>query len=296
MLQPIRSEFNANFTEERYAELKRRLDEGSRTKVEFQVCETPCFLPASLLEEMSDAGVELTRQLLENPEYMRLSGVAIPEKYRVPRESAQPHFMTVDFGVVRGEGGRLQPKLVEMQAFPSIFGYQDLLGREYVEVYGLGDGWKWHLGGHDEASYWSLLREVIVGDHDPKHVVLAEVQPEQQKTRPDFMVYENRLGITTVDIAKLEKRGNKLYYERGAGEWTEIRRIFNRAIVDEIERKQIKLNFAYSDDLDVEWAGHPNWFFRISKFSLPYLDHPSVPAAVFLHDWLAGRGIVARFC
>ena len=28
---------------------------------------------------------------------------------------------------------------------------------------------------------------------------------------------------------------------------------------------------AMSSDIDVEWAGHPNWFFRISKFILPYL-------------------------
>ena len=290
MLQPIRSEFNANFTEERYALLKKRLDETCRTHVEFQVCETPCFLPASLLDEMAAVGVELTRQLLENPEYVRASGKAVPEQYRMQDVSVQPHFMTVDFGVVRREDGSLEPKLVEMQAFPSMFGYQDVLGRKYAEVYGLGDGWKWHLGGHDEESYWNLLQQVIVGGHDPRQVVLAEVEPEQQKTRADFMVYEDRLGIVTVDIATLRKHGKKLLYRDADGNWIEIRRIFNRAIVDEIDRKQIKLQFDYRDDLDVEWAGHPNWFFRISKFSLPYLTHPSVPAAVFLHDWYAGKG------
>lgn len=290
MLQPIRSEFNANFTESKYEQLKRRLDKLCRTHIEFQICETPCFLPASLLEDMSVAGAELTHQLLGNTEYMRRSAEAIPAKYRMAGESPQPHFMTVDFGVVRNASGDLRPKLVEMQAFPSIFGYQDLLGREYAEVYGLGKEWKWHLGGHDETSYWNLLRQVIVGEHDPKHVVLMEVEPESQKTRPDFMVYEDRLGIATVDIAKLRKQGRKLLYEGAGGEWIEIRRIFNRAIVDEIERKQIGLSFNYTDDLDVEWAGHPNWFFRVSKFSLPYLDHPSVPFAVFLDDWFAGKG------
>ena len=290
MLQPIRAEFNRNFTEEQYGLLKQRLDETCRTHVEFQISETPCFVPGSLLEEMAAAGVELTRQLLHNSEYMRLSGEAIPAQYHMRGEPVQPHFMTVDFGVVRGADGALQPKLVEMQAFPSVFGYQDVLGREYVETYGLGNGWKYYLGGHDEESYWKLLRRVIVGGHDPKHVVLAEVEPEQQKTRPDFMVYEDRLGIVTVDIAKLRKNGKKLLYQDAQGAWVEIRRIFNRAIVDEIERKQIKLHFDYTDDLDVEWAGHPNWFFRISKFSLPYLDHVSVPAAVFLHDWFAGQG------
>ena len=290
MLQPARSAFNASFTEEKYAQLRQRVEKRCREQVDFQICETPCFLPLSLLEEMAADGIEMTRQLLGNPEYMRVSGEAIPTQYRVGGESKQPHFMTVDFGLVRGADGGLEPKLVEMQAFPSLFGYQDVLSREYVETYGLGSSWKWHLGSHDEQSYWILQRRVTVGGHDPKHVGLAEVEAEQQKTRSDFTVYEDRLGIVTVDLAKLRKQGNKLLYADAEGKWVEIRRIFNRAIVDEIERKQIKLNFAYTDDLDVEWAGHPNWFFRISKFSLPYLDHPSVPAAVFLHDWFAGRG------
>jgi hypothetical protein len=60
--------------------------------------------------------------------------------------------------------------------------------------------------------------------------------------------------------------------------------------VDELERKQIELPFDYRDDLEIEWAGHPNWYFRVSKFSLPHLQHPAVPAAVFLDDWFAGKG------
>jgi hypothetical protein len=117
-------------------------------------------------------------------------------------------------------------------------------------------------------------------------VVLAEVEPDTQKTRPDFNVYEDRLGIATVDIAKLKRQGNRLFYERD-GRLVPIERIYNRAIVDEIERKRIELPFDYRDPLEVEWAGHPNWYFRISKFSLPWLDHPSVPTAVFLEDWFA---------
>ncbi len=53
-------------------------------------------------------------------------------------------------------------------------------------------------------------------------------------------------------------------------------------IPDELERKRIQLPFGYGDDLDVEWAGHPAWYFRISKFSIPFLRHPSVPETRFL--------------
>jgi hypothetical protein len=194
--------------------------------------------------------------------------------------------MTVDFGLVRNPDGSLTPKLVELQAFPSIFGYQDLLSHQYIETFNLDPNLTCYLADLNEKTYWQLLRDVIVGNHDPENVVLLDIDPDHQKTLPDFHVYEDKLHIATVDIAKLCKHGNRLFYQR-AGREIPIHRIYNRAIVDELERKNIQLPFDYRDSLDVEWAGHPNWYFRISKFSLPYLNHPSVPKAVFLNDWFA---------
>lgn len=289
MLQPFRRKFNESFTQEKYQRLLRSVDDSTRTHVEFRVAETPCFFPKELLDEMAATGAELTHRLVGSAEYMAATAAAVPEKYRLGNDNPQPNFMTVDFGLVRAADGSLKPKLVEMQAFPSVFGYQDVLAKAYVETYGLSKDLKWLLGGHDEESCWKLLRKVIVGEHAVENVVLLEVDPERQKTLPDFHVYEDRLGIEKVDIARLKKDGKRLFYEKD-GRWIAIERIFNRAIVDEIERKRIVLPFDYRDELDVEWAGHPNWYFRISKFSLPYLDHPAVPKAVFLDEWFAGRG------
>ncbi|AEU37077.1 hypothetical protein [Granulicella mallensis] len=291
MIEPFRSDFNARFTQAKYAELLQRLNERTQTQIEFRVAETPCFFSSELMERMVHAGVELTSQLLGNVHYMRDSAATVPAAYRVPHEDAHPHFMAVDFGLVRDEWGRMQPKLVEMQAFPSLFGYQAELSRAYIEVYGLDRELRYFLGGLDETGYWSLLREVIVGRHDPRNVVLAEIAPEIQKTLPDFRVHEQRLGIKTVDVAKLIKQGKKLFYrEESTGQLVPIHRIYNRVIVDELERKGIVLPFDYRDELEVEWAGHPNWYFRVSKFSLPHLDHPTVPPAIFLDDWYAGVG------
>jgi hypothetical protein len=290
MLQPFRRRFNEEqYTSARYAQLKAELDRETRTRIEFRICETPTFFPKALLEEMSESGRELTHQLIDSPEYMRRSDAAIPEKYRVPNDNPRPNFMTVDFGLVRGAGGELKPKLVELQAFPSIFGYQDCLSEAYRRVYGLDDSLVGRLGDVTREQYWELLRQTIVGDHAPENVVLTEVEPETQKTLPDFHVYEDRLGIATVDIAQLKKEGNRLFYIKG-GRSIPIERIYNRAIVDEVERKGVTPAFDYRDELQVEWAGQPNWYFRVSKFSLPYLQHESVPAAVFLDDWFAGRG------
>ncbi len=290
MLQPYRDRFNERFTSTQYADLLSRLDRLTRSSIQFRVAETPCFFSPALMNELVATGAELTHQLLDNPAYMQASSETIPSRYRVPNENPRPNFMTVDFGLVRNSDGSLSPKLVELQAFPSIFGYQDILSRQYIEAYGLDPNLTWYLGGLNESTYWQLLREVIVGGHDPENVVLLEIDPDHQKTLPDFHVYEDRLNITTVDIAKLRKQGTRLFYQRNGRE-VPIHRIYNRAIVDELERKNTQLPFDYRDDLDVEWAGHPNWYFRISKFSLPYLNHPSVPKAVFLDDWFAHRGL-----
>src|ERR1700756_931754 len=150
------------------------------------------------------------------------------------------------------------------------------------------------MGGHTESSFWKLMERVIVHRHDPENVVLTEVEPRKQKTLPDFLVTAERLGIEIVDIAELVAdvrpgKQTRLYYRNGK-KLIPIRRIYNRAIVDELIREQIELPFDYRESFDVEWAGHPNWYFHISKFSIPYLDHPAVPAAVFLDDWFVGKG------
>ena len=110
-----------------------------------------------------------------------------------------------------------------------------------------------------------------------------EIDPRRQKTWPDFAVTEAAWGVRAVDTAEVERDGRQLFYRRD-GKRTRIRRVYNRVIPDELERKGITLPFDYRDDLDVEWAGHPAWYFRISKFSIPFLDDPSVPRTRFLHE------------
>jgi len=293
MIPSLRKPFNANFTAEKYQALLRRIDDACGTHVQFRLSETPCFFPKSLLDRMAEDGKELIRQLVENPEYLARSNASIPDEFRVPNEPAHPMFVQVDFGLVRDAAGKLQPKLVELQAFPSLYAYQAMLSRSYIDVYGLERGMgsgaraagaaplNYFLSGLDEKSYRELLRSAIVGQHDPENVVLMEIHPEEQKTLPDFLLTEKMLGVRTVDIEAIKREGSRLYYERRGGR-VEIRRIYNRAIVDEIQRKGIRLGFDWRDDLDVEWAGHPNWYFRISKFSIPYLKHESVPKTWFL--------------
>jgi hypothetical protein len=283
MIPSLRTQFNNSFTPEKYQTFLRRIDDACGTHVQFRLSETPCFFPQELLGRMARDGEELIRQLVDNPEYRAKSDQAVPAEFKAPNEPSHPMFVQVDFGLVRDAHGTLQPKLVELQAFPSLYAYQGPLAEAYLDVYGLAASGKlkYFLSGLETNSYRELLRRAIVGTHDPENVILMEIHPREQKTLPDFRLTEKMLGVRAVDIVDLRKEGSRLYYEED-GRRVPIRRIYNRTIVDELERKQVTLGFDWRDDLDVEWAGHPNWYFRISKFSIPYLKHASVPKTWFL--------------
>jgi hypothetical protein len=281
MIPSYREEFNSRFTPEKYERLQREMTSRCGMEVPFALCETPCFFPDSIVQHMVGDGKTLILQLVENQDYRTHSEASIPAQFRVPDESPHPMFIQVDFGLVRDSKGDLQPKLVELQAFPSLYAYQPVLAQAYIDVFELDANLRYFLGGLDSISYTRLLKDAIVAGHDPANVVLMEVHPDEQKTRPDFLLTDKLLGIRTVCITKIRKQGHRLFCE-DQGKQVPIKRIYNRTIVDELERKGINPPFDFRDDLDVEWAGHPNWYFRISKYSIPYLKHPSVPRTWFL--------------
>ncbi len=279
MIPSHRQWFNRNYSPEKFGRFLALLEQQCGEPVQFRHSETPVFLPASLIQRMARYGREMVDQLMANPRYAEASRAEIPAAYCVPNEDPRPLFVQADFGLdANGD-----PKLVEIQGFPTLYAYQPLMAASYRQAYGLDDRLTGLPDGLDAATYEQLLRQAIVADHDPVHVVLAEIDPSHQKTRHDFLLTERLFGVRTVDISTLRKRGNRLFYLRDGVE-TPVHRIYNRAIVDELVRKHVPLDFDFRDELDIEWAGHPNWFFRISKFSLPYLRHPAVPWTDFLSN------------
>ena len=298
MIPELRNRFNQRFTAERYIALLGLLNTRCRTKVEFRVAETPIFVRESILDEMAAAGAELARSLMADVDYLSAARQAIPQGYCVANETAHPHFLTADFALVRGANGNLEPRLVEIQAFPSVFGYQAVLNAAYREIFDLPESLGGYLSGLNEASYWELLAHTVLGGKDPENVVLMDVDPRHQKTRPDFEITAKRLGIAVVDIQRIESAGNKLCYRNTSGRVVPIHRIYNRSIADELISRQVHLQFDLTHPWEVEWAGHPNWYFLISKFSLPWLSRPAagfkvVPPAAFLGNFLAGPGHAA---
>jgi len=283
MLPSYRQAFNAAWTAAGHQRLLDTLARACGGPLSFAVSETPCFFERGFIDGLANTGVELVQQLDSNMTALAAANQAVPERFAGPNEDPVPRFLAVDFGLIRTPDGRIEPRLVELQAFPSLFGLQRLLAETYRGTYGLPASLDSYLGGLDATSYDALVGSAILGGHDPAEVVLMEIEPRKQKTWPDFAVTEQVWGVRAVDTSEVRREGRQLFYDRD-GRRVRIRRIYNRVIPEELDRRGIELSFDYRDDLDVEWAGHPAWYFRISKFSIPWLKHACVPRTWFLHD------------
>jgi hypothetical protein len=277
VIPELRQRFNAEFSVEKYATFLNLVETGCGMPAPFRHCETPCFFPAELLTKMAEYGREMLVSLVGDDAYLAAAAQTVPDAYRVARPDAKPLFAQVDFGLT-ADG---EPHLVEIQGFPSLYAYQPFLAQCYQQAYGLDQGLATLLGDLDTAGYAQALRSAIVGDHDPENVVLLEIDPYQQKTLPDFLMTERMCGLKIVSLMDIRQNGNRLFYPNG-DRLVPIERIYNRVIIDELTRKNITPPFDFRTELDVEWAGHPDWYFKISKFSLPYLQHPAVPPTEFL--------------
>jgi hypothetical protein len=277
----FRQAFNALCTADKYAELLRYLGSRLGEPVDFRISETPVFLTEDLTREVVRAGWEIARTVT-SPEYLAGADRAIPPGLAVPNEDEHTTFLQVDFALVRDEHGRIVPRLIELQGFPSLYAFQWLLEKAYRETFGIPDELAPYFEGLDEESYVDVLREVIVDGSDPETVVLLEIEPEKQKTRADFTCTERLLGVPAVDLREVIERSGRLFYRR-EGRELPIHRIYNRVIFDELQRKGLPDDL-FRRELDVTWVGHPNWYFKISKWSLPFLDSPYAPPARFLSD------------
>lgn len=280
----LRARFNADFTADKYEALLRCVNETEKWPADFRTSETPIFLTREFTDEVTGAATKIAA-LTRTPEFVKHSASAIPQGLEVPNETAHPNFLVVDFGIC-AEGGRLTPRLIELQAFPSLFGFQLLvLGCMRKAFPAIPRNWTSSFGGMKDEAYLEMLRRSILGDCKPESVILLEIEPDKQKTRIDFAATERLLGIRSICLTTIKKRGRQLFYDRDGRE-TRIERIYNRVIFDElIRRPDLNFPFRFQEDLDVQWAGHPNWYFRISKHSLPFLKTEHTAPAFFADEF-----------
>jgi len=286
MDQRLRAIFNADFTLEKYATMLRCVNESTRWPADFRISETPIFLTREFTDEAVYAANKIAAQT-QTPQFAKHAASAIPNGLEVPNESAHPEFLIVDLAIC-AEGDRLVPRLIELQAFPSLFGFQFLLLGCMRKAYpAIPRNWTSSFGGIKDETYIDILRRTIVADADPETVILLEIEPEKQKTRIDFAATESLLAIRSVCLTKINKRGRRLFYERDGRE-VRIDRIYNRVIFDELMRRpDLNVPFRFQDDLEVTWVAHPNWYYRISKHSLPFLKTQHTSPAFFADEFPA---------
>ncbi|AZA98874.1 hypothetical protein EG359_04280 [Chryseobacterium joostei] len=280
MIPKYRKQFNQEFSGEKYKQLKDILKQKSGIEPGFRTSESPIFLTKEFEGKLLDTSESIITQIKALPSETLQK--AIPENCRVPNDTNQPHFFTIDFGICKSEKGEIEPQLIELQAFPSLYAFQKTFEDTFCEVYPfLAD----IRNTMPQSTFQEHLKELIVGNENPEHVILLEIFPERQKTAIDFALTEKLLGIKTVCLTKVKKEGKKLYYENN-GQLTEIKRIYNRVIFDELDRiPDLVTEFDFRQEVDVKWITHPNWFFKISKFLLPLLQHQFVPKSYFLHEF-----------
>jgi hypothetical protein len=283
VIEPLRRAFNASWTKAAYEEYKQRLAERAGSRIGFRVCESPVFLPPGLRDRMVQGALEIWDELLQ-PDALQRSKAAVPPAFDVPGSDDHPLFAQADFAVVEEEGGRLAPRLIELQGFPSLYAFQLVQGRLCVEMTAALGPLEFLLSGLDDLAYRRVVGDAILGGLPVENVVLLDLDPPGQGTYPDFAATDKLFGVRAVCPTDLTKRGRELWYERD-GKPTRVLRVYNRLIVDEIVAKKVALPFRFTDELDVQWAGHPNWFFRWSKHALPGLRHPLVPEARLLSDF-----------
>lgn len=280
----VRETFNEKFSDEKYSQFLDKLNNGLKELVSFRVAETPVFLTEDFRDKLIAAGNDIVDSILR-PDFKELTERAIPDFWRVANENNHSHFIALDFGICKDEQGNIVPKLIELQGFPSLYGFQVHLGDTYREVYDIPDNETIFFSGLNKESYLDLLKKTIIGPYRPGEVVLMDVNAPEQKTAVDFYLTQKYIGIPVVSLSDLIQDGKKLYYLAG-DQKKQIKRIYNRLIFDEIAGDpEIFTQFAdIRQPLEVEWITHPNWFYRISKFTMPFLTGDHIPKTQFLHQ------------
>ena len=284
MQKILRDNFNKNFTEERYSSYMNNIDAVSPGALDFRIAETPIFIPKEFTKKMLDACEDII-DIIVAPNFKALTERSIPDDVKVPGDEEHAECMVFDFGICENAAGQYEPQLIEMQGFPTLYAFQAFQSEIATAYAELPANYSSYLNGYSKESYIQLLKDIIIGQDNLNEVILLEIYPDQQKTRIDFDATKQLIGVKTVCLTKLKADGKTLYYEKENGEKQIVKRIYNRLIFDDLQQqKNLTDLIDLKKEYDVKWIPHPNWFYRISKFTLPIINNPYVPETFFLNE------------
>lgn len=294
MIASIRQKFNADFTEQAHQNYLAALNKPFLGALDFSIAETPIFIDKDFTEKVLATG-DYVSQVIQSDRFNSITEPSLKNIPHFPNETALPQCIVMDFAIATNEQNELVPALIELQGFPSLFAYEILQDECIRKTYTIPEGYSPYLNGYTKEKYLAHLETILKGDtlidtnkHNAtssnKHTVLLEILPHQQKTRIDFYCTEKYFNIPIVCITEIFTEENHLFYER-TGKKIKIDRIYNRIVLDELKNqtKEIQEKGALlQNNLEVEWVTHPNHFFRISKFLLPFLKHTYIPKTQFV--------------
>ncbi len=284
MISHLRKHYNTNFSEEKYRIFLDEIAREAGHAPAFPIAETPIFIPNYLKEQLLQACEDLCNVLCL-ADFKEMSKDTLLPEFYVPGETDHPAFLSVDFGVCEDEQGQLSPQLIEIQGFPSLFYYQNICANAYRHNFDIPSGFKHLFGGLDEVAYFDILKNVIVGDAKPESVVMIDIEPFKQNTQIDFWATSRVLGIKVLCVSDLKTEGRDVFYLDENGKKIGVERVYNRVIFDELlKRPDLKREFYFQNEYDIRWVGHPHWFSRVSKHTLPLFDSSFVPDSFFLND------------
>ena len=280
MIPEFRSLFNSQFTLHGYEQLTTELTQILGAPLAFRVAETPVFVPTAVKNKMTET-CEAVIDFIHSPHFIQSTQQSIPASFLMNGNENHPKFMVFDFAITSDENGNIIPHLIEMQGFPTLFGFQHQLDLLYKKFNPIPSSVSSYLNNLESNSYVQMLKDIIVNSEDPNEVVMMDLEPEKQKTYIDFKITQDLLGIDAVCLTKLIQENGKIYYKK-EGKKIQIKRIFNRFVPDEWNNN---IHFNWQKEMDVEWLNHPHAYYRISKFLLPFIKHPNVPETYFLSEF-----------
>lgn len=294
MHQDFRYTFNNHFSNENYQSLIASVHKDFPGVLDFRIAETPVFLTDDFIEKCRSAGEEIIDFIVQ-PDFKKNTEKAIPIGMFTPNEDDCPQLLSIDFAISQNEMGELTPYLIELQGFATLFNYQSYLADKYITHFNLPDTLTPYFNGLEREDYLSLLEKTLLASLPPEEVILLELFPDKQKTRIDFVLAKEHFGIETVCLTKIVKKDRNLFYQKN-GKLQKISRIYNRVILDELATyKDLDLSFHFTEEVDVSWVSHPNWFFRISKYLLPLLSGKYIPESYFLSDYDLQKSAIDQY-
>ena len=175
MIPELRKKFNENFTPEIYQQFLTDLDSKHPGAIEFRIAETPIFVPKDFTKKIIDA-CEAIVDVIVDPGFKKLTERSIPQNENVPNENDHTDFIAFDFGICENEAGELEPQLIEMQGFPTLFAFEVHYPEVIEKHFDIPENFSPYLNGYTPETYLEFLREVIVGDHNAENVILLELK------------------------------------------------------------------------------------------------------------------------